>query len=74
MYGTYGLCTQDRSRYCNKYLFESADQCLRYRSEFDNTVNFIVNDHSISNENWPETNVNVAKHMNLINLVKSDNF
>ena len=26
VYGTYGLCTIDRARYCNQYLFESSDQ------------------------------------------------
>ena len=69
VYGTYGLCTMDRSRYCNKFIFESTEQCMKYRSEFGNTVNFIVTDHSLQDEDYPENSINAAYYNNLQNIV-----
>jgi len=70
VYGTYGLCTVDRARYCNQYLLESSDQCLKYRSEFGRTINFITTDHTTNKNRFPETGVSTAFHINLYNLLQ----
>ena len=70
IYGTYGLCTLDRARYCNQYLLESSDQCLKYRSEFGRTINFITTDHTTNKARFPETTVATAFHINLYNLLQ----
>lgn len=70
VYGTYGLCTIDRARYCNQYLFESSDQCLKYRSEFGKTINYITTDHTNDKTRYPESAISAAYHTNLYNLLQ----
>ena len=46
---------------------------MKYRSEFGNTVNFIVTDHSLQDEDYPENSINAAYYRDLNNKLHKIN-